>query len=177
MANIRVSVREKLGELTRRMKEFVPIFQDESEKELQEIGAAFVSVAQKYPPENDGNRPPAPYWQRGVGRIGVSGKVTQYSENMKGGWAYRTANEGGDPLLTIRNPTTYAPWVHGDRQQAWFHERNGWPTISEIGDEIGVPSLTDAGVSVEIGGNEPRALKLKERITQRIRGMVTQIRS
>ena len=102
------------------------------------IGKRFASEAAKYPPENDGNRPPYPLWERGVGKINASGRISVPSQQMGDNWNVRGIKTPFGGQVTVSNPTTYAPWVHDDVKQANFHARNGWRTMREIANAIGV---------------------------------------
>ena len=90
--------------------------------------------AQAYPPESEANSPPPPYYKRGIG--------TQYAsfnlgESERLGWSWRkkvTAMAQG-LIGELSNMASYAPWVHGEKSQAWFHIGR-WRTVAQIAVDI-----------------------------------------
>lgn len=77
-----------------------------------------------YPPETAANRPPTPYYIRGVG--------TQYKSRND----YRSQQLGSRWVLKksymateVSNTATYSPYVHGDRQAARM-AKIGWVKTS-----------------------------------------------
>ena len=100
------------------------------------IGRDFANEAAKYPPENEGNRPPAPYWQRGVGMIWGNGTVNPPSQQLGDNWSVRGVRTPFGGVATVSNPVTYAPFVHDNTKQAGFHAARGWRTMSQIAESI-----------------------------------------
>lgn len=102
------------------------------------VGRDFITEAQKYPPENEGNRPPTPYWQRGVGMIRGNGVVSPSSQQLGDNWQLRGIKTPFGGTVSVLNPVTYAPFVHDDIKQARFHGARGWKTMSQIAEAIDV---------------------------------------
>lgn len=96
----------------------------------------FVQIAQVYPPESEANSAPPPFWQRGVGKIrSVGGTPNPASQQLGSSWSVTHARQ--DEIM-ITNPTTYAPWVHGNKKQAWFHKLRGWKTVQQMFSMLGI---------------------------------------
>lgn len=116
---------------------------------------------QTYPPESEANRPPHPYWARGVGRVHASGKIDPVSENYGQSWdlTVKETATGADGRLT--NSASYAPWVGTRDKQAWFHAQRGWPVIEDEADK--------RGISIE-------KIAISSRIAQRIRQSISNLR-
>lgn len=76
-----------------------------------------------YPPAPSGSRPPAPYYQRGVGMVYKSGPG-KASEKLGTQWTV----ESSDFKTIIANPASYAKWVVGE-QQASFMAPIGWKRL------------------------------------------------
>ena len=101
---------------------------------------------QNYPPLTDANRPPTPYYQRGLGTVYKSGyKAT--SENLGKQWVVNSSR-----LRTeIGNRASYAEYVHGDKQ-ARAMERIGWRKLADIAQEklSAIQSMYQAQVDAAI---------------------------
>ncbi len=91
-----------------------------------------------YPPETEANRPPVPYYIRGVG--------TQYSFSNSGGSERLGSQWKSIPYgkigMKIYNPVSYAGRVHGEEQQANM-KRIGWMGLYKV-------ALSKVGVIGEI---------------------------
>jgi len=102
----------------------------------------------QYPPEGPGNRPPVPYWKRGVGRevsagrkqkrsegVGVSVRATRNLHNSeKLGSHFYSLGEVTSPgslVVRIGNPVSYAPYVVGE-QQSSVMAKIGWKKLSDV---------------------------------------------
>lgn len=99
----------------------------------------------QYPPEGPGNRPPVPYWKRGVGREvsagrkkqGAGGRVraTRNLHNSeKLGSRFYSLGEIASPtslVVRIGNVASYAPYVVGERQSRVM-AKIGWKKLSDV---------------------------------------------
>ena len=101
---------------------------------------------QEYPPETDANRPPTPYYIRGVGMETAKGNYHN-SENLGKQWY--TKRDGID--MEIGNRASYAKWVHGD-EQAEAMGRIGWKQLFKTAKEKvgGIKKVYDAWVAKAI---------------------------
>ena len=84
---------------------------------------------EKYPPESEANRPPAPFYIRGTGTVSTSGRIHKTSEDLNKRW---TVKSEGRTAARIRNTASYGIFVYGDgdgKRQTRFHKRRGWPLI------------------------------------------------
>lgn len=128
----------------------------------QESLTELMTIMQTYPPESEANRPPYPYWARGVGRIHASGNVDPQSEQYGQSWdlQVRSTTFGTDGRLS--NSASYAPWVGARQTQAWFHAARGWPNVEDTADKLGL-STTKVAIS--------------SRIASRIRGAFANLKS
>ena len=85
-----------------------------------------------YPPETEANRPPPPYYVRGVGtqyKTYNRGESRQLSEH----WKWRVDNLKTQVKGTVWNSVfTYGPYVHGIIRQMWFHKARDWRTVEKI---------------------------------------------
>ncbi len=95
----------------------------------------------QYPPSSPANSPgpyPKRWYQRGYGprwarkrRTGVGGRRT--SETLGRRWTVE-ARDGGLTQV-VGNNASYAPYVHGDEDQAGFHAARGWKTVGQVAEE------------------------------------------
>ena len=67
-----------------------------------------------YPPAPAGSKPPAPYYQRGMGMVYKSGPGKATSEKLGTQWTV----ESTDYKTTISNRASYARWVIGEQQSS-----------------------------------------------------------
>jgi len=85
-----------------------------------------------YPPETKANRPPPPYYIRGVGtqyKTFNRGESRQLGER----WKWKVENLKTQVKGTVWNMVfTYGPYVHGIINQTWFHKENKWRTVESI---------------------------------------------
>ena len=90
-----------------------------------------------YPPSTAANQPgrvvagrKLGYYVRGDGWYTASGKAYRNSQRLGTQWTVQH-----DRLsTTIGNRTTYAPFVHGDKQ-ARFHAARGWRKLKDVAEE------------------------------------------
>ncbi len=103
------------------------------------IAEAAVEILTEYPPVGEGNFPPAPYWERGVGMIGAGGNITepsrQYGES-KERWGYKTAVTGNGVITVASTGVPYAPYVGSPELQTSWHKDRGWKTTDEVEEKI-----------------------------------------
>ncbi len=103
-----------LDELNRAMKKFPKTV-------IKNLGAAGKEAAEdivlrteglrNYPPETAANKPPTPYYIRGVGTQTQSGN---YLNSERLGTKWNVTQRGAE--ITVSNPASYAPRVHGEEQ-------------------------------------------------------------
>ena len=86
---------------------------------------------QKYPPVGEANRPPTPYYQRGLGTI-YKNSVKASSENLGKQWYVMHRSTF---TTEIGNRASYAQYVHGDDTQARFMSPKGWRKLKEVAKE------------------------------------------
>ena len=85
-----------------------------------------------YPPETEANRPPPPYYIRGVG--------TQYKTYNRGEsrqlgerWKWKVENLKTQVKGTVWNAVfTYGPYVHGIIRQIEIHKKREWRNVEKI---------------------------------------------
>ncbi len=117
---------KKLNGMTAELEDTIQAAGEESGKMLlAEEGL------QKYPPETDANRPPAPYYERGRGMWTSDSVNTGSSERLGTRWV---VERFGRLSTRIGNSASYAPFVHGT-EQAWFHVLHGWRELFGVAKE------------------------------------------
>ena len=123
-----VTVRlEGLDELQRKLgADFRPVMRGATKAIAAEIHGKMAP----YPEKTEANSPARQRWyERGYGpkrrtRDGrIVGKKT--SEMLRISWAITTY---GDIGAKIGSRASYSKFVHGAKDQAWFHKKNGWMT-------------------------------------------------
>ena len=97
-----------------------------------------VGLLSTYPAETPGNQPPPPYWQRDYGMVGAGGQLIVPSEHYTKSWDISDYSGSDSVSIKASNDVSYAPWVVGTRQQSRIHERNGWPKVREILNQVGL---------------------------------------
>lgn len=121
----------------------------EQEDAIGDILSESITRLQKYPPETDANKPPPPYYIRGVGNIGRGGTVTKPSENLKEQWSYEVDADDQSVTGALRNLASYSALVHGETLQAPFHAARGWPiavdVVADVAGEERASTSTGAG--------------------------------
>ena len=83
---------------------------------------------ENYPPETAANKPPTPYWVRGVGmQRSLQGQEynDMTSENLGKQWIVTASGLN----TVVGNSASYAKWVHGDDSQAKAMGRIGWKKL------------------------------------------------
>lgn len=115
-----------------------------------------------YPPLSEANMPPLFYgrwYTRGSGLFYKSAggeiKLLRHSERL--GVSWRTSYAFRPELMRgeITTSVSYAPLVHGTRDQADFHARRGWRTVQTLFEQ-------HRGVIVNIIGGAVRNAMLRE---------------
>jgi len=86
---------------------------------------------QNYPPATEANRPPTPYYIRGRGMQTSPSRNDGSSQRLGTRWENRRSGTLG---TVIRNPVTYAEWVHG-LNQARAMMAIGWRILFEVATE------------------------------------------
>lgn len=133
-----------------------------------EKAKSFIDIISEYPPITRGNMPPPPYWSRGRGRVvNKAGMISVPSEHLTESWQIQEFVAPFRSRTTISNPASYAALVVGDDDhkdsqgysQTWFHAENGWLTINEVLNAVGLRTGPR---------NEPAARALKDRIVAKI---------
>jgi len=76
-----------------------------------------------YPPETAANRPPTPYYQRGLGTVHKFG-VDATSENYGKKWTI----EAESFVTKMKNTASYAPDLGGENQ-IWWASAYGWKKL------------------------------------------------
>lgn len=86
----------------------------------------------EYPPSTVANDPGQERWyERGYGPRwlrsdgSVNGRRT--SQTLGRRWSTSTSST----KATIGNNASYAPYVQGEKQQAWYHKKRNWRTIED----------------------------------------------
>lgn len=120
-------------------------------QEIVQVGRDWITQAMIYPSEHAGNRLPAPYWSRGIGKIGAGGNILRPSENLRGNWRMVTINTGNGVEVRITNATSYGAWVHDNNLQAQAMARHGWLTIDQIADKVNL-SPAKINTPTSVGG-------------------------
>jgi len=82
---------------------------------------------QKYPPMTAANAPPEPYYIRGRGTQTLKGNRGN-SQRLGTQWYTKAQGTG----TWIGNRATYAPFVHGEDDQAKAMERIGWRKLIDV---------------------------------------------
>lgn len=84
---------------------------------------------QKYPPEGAANKPPTPYYSRGLGTVTAKG-IRRTSERMRAQWYV----DHKSTETAIGNRASYARWVHGE-EQAQAMGSKGWRKLWDVAKE------------------------------------------
>jgi len=79
-----------------------------------------------YPGLTAANKPPEPYYERGVGTHYKSG-IRATSEDLGSQWYTKTKSFATE----IGNRASYAKWVHGE-EQAHFMGPKGWRKLTDV---------------------------------------------
>ena len=86
---------------------------------------------QKYPPATQANTPPPPYYIRGRGMQTSKTRNDLRSQKLGTRWSVEQYKGLG---IVIKNPVTYAEYVHGKRQARWM-ARIGWKKVYDVAKE------------------------------------------
>lgn len=87
-----------------------------------------------YPPETAANRPPTPYYQRGLGTVYKTG-VSATSENYGKKWT----TEAESFLAKAKNTASYAQFLGGENQ-VWWASGYGWKKLFSTAKEM-IPEI------------------------------------
>ena len=99
----------------------------------------FVETITTYPPLRPGNRPPPPYWRRGVGMVQRTGHVTPLSEKFgspETSWKMSFGRSFDTIIGEASTAVSYAPWVVGTRTQS--PRLRHWKTVGQVLGGLGV---------------------------------------
>lgn len=123
MAKREFSIRIEADELKEAIRKFPTTMARYIRGAGREAGAEVIETEglQQYPPETEANRPPAPYYERGLGTVYASGRSDKSSENFGKQWTIRPYGKG----VRIGNSASYAEYVSGRKQPLHMH-RKGW---------------------------------------------------
>lgn len=136
MTNMSSANQKAIKELTRvekALKMLMPrIKKDLSAGGMREVAMEIVQTRgiMLYPPSGAGNRPPTPYYIRGVG-MQYATRNTGSSEKFGSSWT--TKSEGY--TLIASNSASYGGFVSGDRDQAAHMAKIGWKRIIDVVNE------------------------------------------
>ena len=99
----------------------------------QEVSRDLLGVRglQNYPPATAANQPPPPFYVRGRGMQTSASRNDGKSERLGTRWETRQHGQYG---TEIRNPASYAEWVHG-LKQARAMAAIGWRILLEVAKE------------------------------------------
>jgi hypothetical protein len=110
-------------------------FPRQIEKYMYSAGREAASVVlkteglKKYPPATDANKPPIPYYVRGLGTQTASGN-TGTSENYGKRWTVKKAGYG----VEVKNDASYARYLGGSKQVGWAKDY-GWRKLVDVAHE------------------------------------------
>lgn len=89
---------------------------------LTEYAVLVQGDVKPYPPTSAANRPPEPYYQRGVGTVTKSGvRHTSYNGGIRKNWYVKSTPK----QVVLGNEAPYSGWVQGV-DQAWYHAARRW---------------------------------------------------
>lgn len=106
------------------------------EENIEETVAEIVTLAREYPPTSEANHPPPPYYQRGVGYFGRTGKLTKPSEQLNTRWEKGVRRFTNRVEGVVINRASYSGYVQDRQFQTPFHQLRGWRTVQDIVDDI-----------------------------------------
>jgi hypothetical protein len=127
MTEIRVQV---IG--LEKVREGLAKFPRQIEKYMYSAGRESASAVltteglKKYPPATAANKPPVPYYVRGLGTQTASGNLGQ-SEDYKHRWTVKKAGYG----VEVRNDASYARYLGGSEQVGWAKD-HGWRKLTDV---------------------------------------------
>ena len=136
MATISLKI-EGLDKLEAALKKAPAVIDDAVEAAGDQIGNVILETRgiRLYPPATQANRPPTPYYIRGVGTQTARGNRNN-SQMMNKKFTVKTASR----VIRIANSATYAPHVIGEFQ-AKHMKAIGWRSMIDVAKEK-QPELT-----------------------------------
>jgi len=136
MATISIKV-ENLDKLKRALAKSPVAIDDAIEAAGDQIGNVVLETRgiRLYPPTGPGNRPPTPYWVRGVGLQTARGNRNN-SQMMNKKFTVKTANN----IIRVKNNATYAEFVIGEKQNRYMGII-GWRRMIDVAKEK-TPEIT-----------------------------------
>lgn len=108
---------------------------EESAAEILETRGLFL-----YPPMNEGNYPPTPYWIRGRGMERGGVRTPAFNDYTSEDMQSQFYHSARGYSTYIGNRASYAPFVVG-LEQAYFMEPKGWRILNEVATEK-IPEIT-----------------------------------
>lgn len=138
---------QEVDDFANRLSSSIDAIAQNAQREwMQSTVGGIVGAMREYPPETDANRPPPPYYIRGVGRVLRGGKILFTSGQLGSNWVENISVSGAEVTGEIRNSTAnpmtgnvYSSYVHGvpgglgrRGEQAGFHTRRGWPSLLNV---------------------------------------------
>jgi hypothetical protein len=140
MINIKVSLRG-IVEALRALRDTKKDINDALLIYSREAMEAFIEDLSDYPSETAANNPPAPFWIRGTGLAtnNQGTKINPKSQKLIANWIIAQDSQQDETIVSGRNSSTYAPWVHGSNYQARFHQKRSWQKAKEVSARLGIP--------------------------------------
>ena len=129
---------EGLKKITTGFIRFIPAVR----KNLAPAGLASLALIldtvglRTYPPTTDANRPPTPYYQRGLGTV-YKNSVARTSENYGKQWT----TEAESFLAKAKNTASYAEFLGGEKQVSWA-PGYGWKKLFSTAKEL-IPEIVE----------------------------------
>ena len=130
---MKISLEVKDHGLLKRLKTMRGVWIPESmEQGLEEFTEEVIAELIVYPPLSEANNPPPPFYERGVGYYGRSGKLTKPSQQLDERWNFETRYGKDHKEVIIRNMATYSGYVQDEDYQTPFHAARGWKTAQTV---------------------------------------------
>ena len=105
-------------------------------KAMQQSVDLTATNAAVYPATSEANQPPTPYYIRGTGTQMSPDKNRGESEQLGQKWEKLVEIEANGVVGTVKNQTSYGPWVHGMLGQQAYHRQRGWRRVSKIASDV-----------------------------------------
>lgn len=128
---------EGLKKLTTALKRFPVVIPKNMAAAGLEVANMILDTVglRSYPPETAANRPPTPYYQRGLGTVYKSG-VSATSENYGKKWTI----EAESFITKMKNTASYAQDLGGENQ-IWWASGYGWKKLFSTAKELTVEAV------------------------------------
>lgn len=145
---MRLKGAKKLIRKARRLQDLRSIRGD-----LMEAAIHIKSKIRRYPPPTEANmpRPGQSFYERGYGTryASLAGNISpgsKTSEDLKKRWGIERRRSGF--TVVIGNNASYAPFVHSEEKQAYFHGNRGWKTDKTVLEQEKDGVLRDLQVTI-----------------------------